>query len=107
MPAGVKCRDILNGKYRQTDVSRQKTFVQFQSATKEQLKIFNPTKLPFRVIQKYNNHTQSCGGVIVSTIILYESYESYDSYNMSHTEVFGSLCTPYFRMNSVNYLDGK
>ena len=71
MPAGTKCRDVLNGKY---NPKQKKSIIDFKNASREQLKDFCPTKLPFVVVERYNNKTQSCGAIIVCTVLNKEPY---------------------------------
>ena len=61
-PAGVKARDLLNGKYKRED---SKKLTLFDHASKEQKMIFSPKNLPQKSIHDYNLGAKTAGGVLI------------------------------------------
>ena len=62
MPAGVKARDLLAGKYKKEAAGK---LVPFELATKEQKEIFAPKNLPQKSIHDYNCGARTAGAVLL------------------------------------------
>jgi len=61
LPAGIKIKDILSGKYKPTSRSK---LIHFKNATAEQRKAFHAKNLPQRCLQNYHTLAHPAGMVI-------------------------------------------